>query len=276
MLLHSFIDAAPSHVYERPHVSRILYTTPVVHFKKLSGGFFFRSRFTIVRTYRTLGVSRQRYFNVEKTTRTPCLPATFFKLCSWTRSLDLVPTGCALATFGVIVALADWAGPTSPPVADGLRRQCSSDLLDLLYTIYRRRQHLSLPFEHTTASSNVGRVQQRQLPRGCSSRGPPSPGSLRWLDTPHAVSVSRGMSGTQQLMLFDHDARVRQAYRRAQWMNQAQRFRIALDMSDPKVQQTMQLAEQPFDFQVGGRAPPVQIAGIDPDEEDDELQEISS
>lgn len=139
----------------------------------------------------------------------------------------------------------------------------------------RARRH-RLPFEHTTASSNVGRVQQRQLPRGCSSRGPPSPGSLRWLDTPHAVSVSRGMSGTQQLMLFDHDARVRQAYRRAQWMNQAQRFRIALDMSDPKVQQTMQLAEQPFDFQVGGRAPPVHIAGIDPDEEDDELQEISS
>ncbi|KAH8023528.1 hypothetical protein HPB51_014777 [Rhipicephalus microplus] len=48
----------------------------------------------------------------------------------------------ALTTFGVIVALADWARPTSPPVADDLRRQCSSDLLDLLYAICRRR-HLS-------------------------------------------------------------------------------------------------------------------------------------
>ncbi|KAH8022894.1 hypothetical protein HPB51_006252 [Rhipicephalus microplus] len=49
----------------------------------------------------------------------------------------------ALATFGVTVALADWARPTSPPAADDLRRQRSSDLLDLLYAIYRRRQHLS-------------------------------------------------------------------------------------------------------------------------------------
>ncbi|KAH8042480.1 hypothetical protein HPB51_023528 [Rhipicephalus microplus] len=49
----------------------------------------------------------------------------------------------ALATFGVIVALADWARPTSSPVADDLRRQRSSDLLVLLYAIYRRRQHLS-------------------------------------------------------------------------------------------------------------------------------------
>ncbi|XP_049269487.1 uncharacterized protein LOC119385134 [Rhipicephalus sanguineus] len=144
----------------------------------------------------------------------------------------------------------------------------------------RARRH-RLPFERATASSNVCRPQQllrrQQLPRGCSSRCPPSPGSLRWLDTPHAVSVTRGMSGTQQLMLFDHDARVRQAYRRARWMNQAQRFRISLDMSDPKVQQTLQLAAQPFDFQVGGRAPPVHIAGIDPDiDEEDELQNISS
>ncbi|KAH6938203.1 hypothetical protein HPB50_007666 [Hyalomma asiaticum] len=141
---------------------------------------------------------------------------------------------------------------------------------------------LRQPFsEHTAASSNVDGAQQRlqrqQLPRGCSSRCPPSTGSMRWLDTPHAVSVTRGMRGTQQLMLFDHDARVRQAYQRARWMSRAQQFRIALDVNDPKVQQSLQLAVQPFDFQVGGRAPPVHIAGIDPDiEEEDELPDFSS
>ncbi|KAH8030601.1 hypothetical protein HPB51_010432 [Rhipicephalus microplus] len=55
--------------------------------------------------------------------------------CRVTRLLDSVPTGCALAISGVNVALADWARPTSPPDADDLRRQCSSDRLDLLYAI---------------------------------------------------------------------------------------------------------------------------------------------
>nr|XP_050044627.1 uncharacterized protein LOC126541748 isoform X1 [Dermacentor andersoni] len=136
---------------------------------------------------------------------------------------------------------------------------------------WRHRQSSSA--EHAGSAAGVGRQRPRQLPRGCSSRCPPPASGLRWLDTPHAVSVTRGMRGTQQLTPFD-DARVRQAYHRARWMNRALQFRIALDVNDPEVQQSLQ-AVQPFDFQMGGRAPPVHIAGVDPDiDEEAELPDF--
>lgn len=50
---------------------------------------------------------------------------------------------------------------------------------------------------------------------------------VRWMQTPHAVSVSRGMSGPQPLRPFD-DTRVLLAYHRARWQNRAHRFGIAL------------------------------------------------
>ncbi|XP_054932860.2 uncharacterized protein [Dermacentor andersoni] len=46
------------------------------------------------------------------------------------------------------------------------------------------------------------------------------------------------------------------------------------DVNDPEVQQSLQ-AVQPFDFQMGGRAPPVHIAGVDPDiDEEAELPDF--
>ncbi|XP_037563622.2 uncharacterized protein LOC119442716 [Dermacentor silvarum] len=92
-------------------------------------------------------------------------------------------------------------------------RQCvdrGKPLTSILYSPPGRARRHSQPFaERTGAAANVGRSQQRprQLPRGCSSRCPPPASGLRWLDTPHAVSVTRGMRGTQQLTPFDDGPR---------------------------------------------------------------------
>ncbi|XP_077552902.1 uncharacterized protein LOC144167539 [Haemaphysalis longicornis] len=80
---------------------------------------------------------------------------------------------------------------------------------------------------------------------------------VRWMQTPHAVSVSRGMSGPQPLRPFD-DTRVMQAYRLALWQDRARRFGIPLDVNDPTVQQSLH-AVQAFDFQAASRE------GVDPD-----------
>ncbi|XP_077516017.1 uncharacterized protein LOC144126018 [Amblyomma americanum] len=143
-----------------------------------------------------------------------------------------------------------------------------------------RRLHRQPFTEHPAAANDCGGPQpsqSHQRPRsgGGSSRCPRAMAAERWLETPHVVSVTRGMSGTQQLQRFDDAARVRQAYHRARWLSRAQRFRIALDVDDPDVQRSLE-AVQPFDFQVGPREPPVHIDGIDPDIDEEETDILAS
>ncbi|KAH8041442.1 hypothetical protein HPB51_015804 [Rhipicephalus microplus] len=53
----------------------------------------------------------------------PLLIEALFQLTRQTRSLDSVPSGCALAISDDSAALAGWVGPTPPPAAGPLRRR---------------------------------------------------------------------------------------------------------------------------------------------------------